>query len=386
MPSTASNFVIIDCETTGLGKYDRVLEVAAIIVDSETFEVIDEYDTLINPQRDVGPVNIHGITASMVELAPSFEEVAGSLASRLSGNVLVAHNLSFDIRMLRNEYDRLNVPLIDGLGVCTLSATHEKLHLACARYGISISHQHRALADARATAALLRHCLDRDIAFTPATVQSESLGLNPRTLRRDATDDSGNSVLNRIVSRAAYPSSDTHHIQYLDMLDFVLDDLELDDEEEDLLNTVAIHLGISNDEIQDLHRNYFISLRGAAERDGVITDGEHHLLSRIALALGIDADLVPEISMVNDAQSELAAGARVCFTGTVTRNGNRVERSSLEALAASAGMQPVSSVTKKGCDALVTADTSSMSGKTKKARDLGLPIIDADAFLEKFGL
>jgi len=386
MPSTASNFVIIDCETTGLGKYDRVLEVAAIIVDSETFEVIDEYDTLINPQRDVGPVNIHGITASMVELAPSFEEVAGSLASRLSGNVLVAHNLSFDIRMLRNEYDRLNVPLIDGLGVCTLAATHEKLHLACARYGISISHQHRALADARATAALLRHCLDRDIAVTPATVQSESLRLNPRTLRRDATDDSGNSVLNRIVSRAAYPSSDTHHIQYLDMLDFVLDDLELDDEEEDLLNTVASHLDISKAEVQDLHKNYFVSLRGAAERDGVITDGEHHLLSRIALALGIDAALVPEISMVDDTQSELAAGTRVCFTGTVTRNGNRIERSSLEALAASAGMQPVSSVTKKGCDALVTADTSSMSGKTKKARELGLPIIDAEAFLEKFGL
>ena len=41
-------------------------------------------------------------------------------------------------------------------------------------------------------------------------------------------------VLNRIISKAAYPSSDTHHIQYLDMLDFVLDDLELDDDEEDL--------------------------------------------------------------------------------------------------------------------------------------------------------
>ena len=87
----------------------------------------------------------------MVELAPSFEEVAGSLAQRVSGNVLVAHNLSFDVRMLRNEYDRLDVPLDDGSGVCTLAATHEKLHLACARHGISISHQHRALADARAT-------------------------------------------------------------------------------------------------------------------------------------------------------------------------------------------------------------------------------------------
>lgn len=386
MPTTKSNFVVIDCETTGLGKYDRVLEVAAITIDSVTLEIVDEYDTLVNPQRDVGPVNIHGITASMVELAPSFEEVAGSLAQRVSGNVLVAHNLSFDVRMLRNEYDRLNAPLDDGSGVCTLAATQEKLHLACARHGISISHQHRALADARATAALLRHCLDQEIAVRPATVQSESLRLNPRTLRRDATDDSGNSVLNRIISKAAYPSSDTHHIQYLDMLDFVLDDLELDDDEEGLLNEVAEHLGISSLEIHDLHKNYFVSLRGAAERDGVITDAEHHLLSRIALALGIDEAEVPTASLLNGTQSALDAGTRICFTGTVTRNGNRIERSSLEALAASAGMQPVSSVTKKGCDALVTADTSSMSGKTKKARDLGLPIIDAETFLEQFGL
>jgi DNA polymerase-3 subunit epsilon len=381
-----SNFVVIDCETTGLGKHDRVLEVAAITIDSATLEVIDEYDTLINPQRDVGPVNIHGITASMVELAPSFEEVAGSLAQRMSGNVLVAHNLSFDVRMLRNEYDRLNVPLDDGLGVCTLAATREKLHLACARYGISISHQHRALADARATAELLRHCLDQEIAVAPATVQSESLKLNPRTLRRDAADLTGRSVLNRILSRAAYPSSDAHHIQYLDMLDFVLDDLELEDDEEHLLNEVAGHLGIPSQVIRNLHMNYFISLRGAAERDGVITDAEHHLLSRIAHALGIDEAEVPAASIPSGAQSALDAGTRVCFTGTVTRNGNRIERSSLEALAASAGMQPVSSVTQKGCDALVTADTSSMSGKTKKARDLGLPIIAAEAFLEQFGL
>lgn len=381
-----SNFVVIDCETTGLGKYDRVLEVAAVTIDSTTLEVIDEYDTLVNPQRDVGPVNIHGITASMVELAPSFDEIAGSLASRISGNVLVAHNLSFDVRMLRNEYDRLQVTLDDGRGICTLANTHEKLHLACARHGISISHQHRALADARATAALLQHCLDRESAMTPALVQSETLRLNPRTLRRDAADASGTSVLNRIISKAAYPSSDTHHIQYLDMLDFVLDDLELEDDEEDLLNEVAEHLGISSAEIHDLHTNYFISLRSAAERDGVITDAEHHLLSRIALALRIDESEVPTASAPNSAQPALDAGTRVCFTGTVTRNGNRIERSSLEALAASAGMQPVPSVTKNGCDALITADTSSMSGKTKKARDLGLPIIDAETFLEQFGL
>jgi len=382
----APNFVVIDCETTGLGKYDRVLEVAAVTVNSDTLEVIDEYDTLINPQRDVGPVNIHGVTASMVELAPSFDEVAASLAMRLSGNVLVAHNLSFDVRMLKNEYDRLSAPLDQGSGVCTLAATHEKLHLACSRYGISISHQHRALADARATAALLKHCLDGSDKVAPASIDLGSLRLNPRTLRRDALDDSGTSTLNRIISNAAYPSSDAHHIQYLDLLDFVLDDLELDDQEEELLVAVADHLEISPAEVEDLHKSYFISLRAAAERDGIITDAEHHLLSQIASALGLGETEVPSISQATNGTSALTSGMRVCFTGTVTRNGKRIERSALEALAASAGMQPVPSVTKKGCDALVSADASSMSGKTKKAREIGLPVVDAETFLEQFGL
>ncbi|MDA2988104.1 MAG: exonuclease domain-containing protein, partial [Actinomycetota bacterium] len=76
-------FVVVDCETTGLGKHDRLVEVAAVTVDPDSLEIVDEYDTLINPERDMGPVNIHGVTASMVEAAPSFGEIAAALGARL---------------------------------------------------------------------------------------------------------------------------------------------------------------------------------------------------------------------------------------------------------------------------------------------------------------
>ena len=83
--------VAVDCETTGFGRYDRILEIAVVEVDIATGRVIDEFETLVNPVRDVGPVDVHGVTASMVSAAPTFDEVAVALARRLGGGTLVAH-------------------------------------------------------------------------------------------------------------------------------------------------------------------------------------------------------------------------------------------------------------------------------------------------------
>ncbi len=74
-----SPVVVVDRETTVLSKNDRILEVAAVTLDPFTGEVVDEYDTLINPERDPGPTFVHGISASMVEAAPTFHEVAAAL-------------------------------------------------------------------------------------------------------------------------------------------------------------------------------------------------------------------------------------------------------------------------------------------------------------------
>ena len=70
MEQTEPRLVVIDCETTGFSRYDRIVEIAVVTLDPRTFEPVDEYDTLINPERDLGPVGVHGITASMVEAAP----------------------------------------------------------------------------------------------------------------------------------------------------------------------------------------------------------------------------------------------------------------------------------------------------------------------------
>ena len=154
--------VVFDCETTGLGRHDRIVEIAVVTLDPVTLEITDEYDTLVNPERDVGPVGLHGITPPMVEAAPVFEEVVAALARRLHGRTLVSHNLPFDVRMLRYEFERMGAAFSPGAGVCTQKATRQKLSAACDMLGIELEHQHRALADARATARVLRQMTEDD--------------------------------------------------------------------------------------------------------------------------------------------------------------------------------------------------------------------------------
>lgn len=105
MLGNADRYVVVDVETTRLYNVDRIVEVAAVTVDSSG-AIVDEWGTLVDPQRDVGPTHIHGVTASMVSAAPRFQEVAAALADRLYGAALVAHNLTFDARMLANEFGR----------------------------------------------------------------------------------------------------------------------------------------------------------------------------------------------------------------------------------------------------------------------------------------
>ena len=154
------NFAVVDCETTGLKNADRIVEVAVVVLDGDSLEVIDELDTLVNPQRDVGPTGLHGVTASMVSAAPTMAEVAPLLAQRLHGAVLVAHNLNFDRRMLANDLAVAGAEFHPGEGVCTLQLSGQRLGAAAETYGIPLERAHRALADARATATLFRHLVD----------------------------------------------------------------------------------------------------------------------------------------------------------------------------------------------------------------------------------
>ena len=70
-------YAVIDTETTGLlpSHRHRVIEIAVVLLDARG-QVEDEWVTLLNPQRDLGPQHIHGILTADVLDAPEFDDVA----------------------------------------------------------------------------------------------------------------------------------------------------------------------------------------------------------------------------------------------------------------------------------------------------------------------
>jgi DNA polymerase III subunit epsilon len=160
-------YTVVDVETTGLSPtmHDRVVEIAVVYV-SDQGGIQDRWSTLINPQRDVGPTRIHGITASDIVGAPTFAELAPYVLRAISGRVIVAHNAAFDLRFLAAELVRSGVPLAELplCGLCTmqwssfyLEAPSRRLVDCCRASDIPLTDAHSAAADSLATARLLAH-------------------------------------------------------------------------------------------------------------------------------------------------------------------------------------------------------------------------------------
>ncbi|GAB3651964.1 hypothetical protein GCM10027589_09080 [Actinocorallia lasiicapitis] len=158
-------YAIVDVETTGFApSIGEIVEVAVVQVDAGG-AVTGEWDTLVRPRGRMSGTRIHRITPSMVQRAPSFEEVAPRLRSLLSGRVVVAHNLSFDARFLTAQLQAAGLPTPQiSAGICTLRLARQylrgpsfKLPDCCYELGISYTGAHAALADTRATAALFQH-------------------------------------------------------------------------------------------------------------------------------------------------------------------------------------------------------------------------------------
>ena len=297
-----TTYAVIDVETTGFAADDRIVEIAVVVVDHDTRQVVDEFDTLVEPGRDVGPTRVHGITRSMVEAAPTFADVAGSLSRVLAGSILVAHNLPFDERFVLAEFGRIGVGVDTGAGVCTLRLSGERLDRACQRHGIDLAHHHRALADARATASLLLALRDDTEVehVVPVSFISRLDPGVPRTLRRDAVvverSDPETLALRPSRFRVRYPTTDEAAMGYLNIVDAYLDDLVLDDAERSSLAALADLYGLDRSTCERLHRDYLMALIDAALRDGVVSDREVSIMAAVAFALGVTDVELPAAS------------------------------------------------------------------------------------------
>jgi DNA polymerase III epsilon subunit family exonuclease len=163
-------YVVVDVETTGVGYAHRITEVAIVRL-SGAGRVLEEYSTLVNPERPIPAMitELTHISGDMVRTAPSFREIAGDVHERLSGRIFVAHNAGFDWRFLSKElHMALGTPLRGRL-LCTVRMARKlvpemprrSLDALSWYFGVSNDARHRAFGDARATAEVFRRMLER---------------------------------------------------------------------------------------------------------------------------------------------------------------------------------------------------------------------------------
>lgn len=392
-------FAVLDLETTGLfPNIDRVTEVGVVRI-SETGTVIDEFDTLINPERDIGPTSIHGITAGEARQAPTFAEIADDLLIFLNGAVIVAHNASFDKRMLTAEFHRLGVDVAFE-PLCTLqlaSSVHptspRALGDCCNALGVQRRAGHQALDDAYMSAGVLTAVLAkfRYPAMPPPFIAERPH--QPNNSRRLTRAQAGNvrqtegrylaSLITRLPPMPNVGSVKSAAIaEYCNLVDRVLEDRRLDEDEAELLAEFADESGLSQHDIEVVHTAYYADLLRVALADDIITDAEQADLSAVAQMLQVNESAIREPTSSSEAHSSskiLLAGTTVCFTGEMQRG-----RDECTSIAESVGMLVLKGVTKK-LDLLVVADPDTQSGKADKARRYGTRVVAEPTFWMMIG-
>ena len=154
-------FISIDFETANEKRFSPC---AIGVVVSEGTKIVEEYYSLINPQMEFNSFNtyIHGITARDVAEAPTFTEIWPTFNRYLTNNLVIAHNASFDMSVIRHSLDYANLPYPEMEYLCTSNIAkrvwpdliNHKLDTIADHFNITFDHHH-ALEDARVAAKVL---------------------------------------------------------------------------------------------------------------------------------------------------------------------------------------------------------------------------------------
>lgn len=392
-----TEFVTLDFETTGLNsRVDRVIEIGAVRTSADG-SVLREFNTLVNPNRDLGRTDIHGIFAGQLIEAPSFSEIAVSLAEVLNGAVLVGHNAKFDARFLSSELTRLGCAFRPFDPLCTLELMYlgfprgpRRLADCCESLGMTMGQAHAALDDARMASQLLHFLIARiPIAYLPEVVEIGHVhSIQKKTLPRQMAQDpraTERDYLTSCISRMETGGdiglrSAVAVSQYLNLLDRVLEDRRITVDEAESLVEFAQELGLGREHVEALHTSYVARLCEVIRRDGVVTDLEHSDLEKVADLLNVadwrellDGNKAGDTSV---GVGGLRSGMSVCLTGEMS-----VPRTDLVQRCKELELEVKTSVS-KNLDVLVVADSDSMSTKARKARELGTRMVSEAVFLQ----
>lgn len=158
--SFPDNYIVIDIETTGLSPSNcDIIELSAIKVRNK--KVVDTFSSLVRPELEIPDMitDLTGITNAMVESSPVICEILPSYLDFLGSDVLVGHNVCFDISFIRNKCNKFLQCDIHNDYIDTLRISKKIIHdidnyklASLAKYfNIIQNDEHRGLADCETT-------------------------------------------------------------------------------------------------------------------------------------------------------------------------------------------------------------------------------------------
>ena len=160
-------FFVIDVETAN-ADLSSICQIG--IVSFQDKQVVETWESLINPEDDFDHINIsiHGITEEKVSGAPVFPNIFENLYSRFQGQIVVSH-MPFDRIALARVTEKYNLPTLNCTWLDSARVARRTWkQFAYSGYGLAnlaeelgVKFQHHdALEDARAAGEILIKAID----------------------------------------------------------------------------------------------------------------------------------------------------------------------------------------------------------------------------------
>ena len=122
------NYIVLDLETPNrLNKH--ISSIALLVIENN--KIVDKVDQLINPETyfDKFNIDLTGITPDMVKDSPTFDEYWDKISQYLTNNIIVGHNVQFDLRVLSTTLDYYGLEFPEFDYYCTLSLSQKYFNL-----------------------------------------------------------------------------------------------------------------------------------------------------------------------------------------------------------------------------------------------------------------
>jgi DNA polymerase III subunit epsilon len=146
------SFLAFDVETA-TNSSTSICQIGYVVVDAG--KIIKEKCILIQPpgnQYDARHSCIHGVDALQTKNEPTFPKIWEQIRNEISNSLLIMHNASFDINVLKSTLEYYGIPIPNFQFLCTYKMTGLSLKALAESLEIEMVRHHDPLSDARTCA------------------------------------------------------------------------------------------------------------------------------------------------------------------------------------------------------------------------------------------